>query len=158
MAQSTNLTGCFEVTEILCSIGYSDSKIPGFPDLSKHNNWMAKCLTHDIYMKLKDKKTSSGFTLDQMIQTGVDNPGHPFIYTVGMSVVIWTMVRSSHIASETAKILNLLNYIFNYIFQQFYTWGMIFSEKWLQLQLYCCRKGLEVYIYFSSGLWECRFD
>ena len=89
MAQSPNfqeLTGCFEVTEILCSIDYSDSKIPGFPDLSKHNNWMAKCLTHDIYMKLKDKKTSSGFTLDQMIQTGVDNPGHPFIYTVGMSV------------------------------------------------------------------------
>ena len=33
----------------------------------------------------------------------------------------WTMVRSSHIASEKAKILNLLNYIFNYIFQQFYT-------------------------------------
>lgn len=61
----------------------SDSKIPGYPDLSKHNNWMAKCLTHDVYQKLKDKKTSSGFTLDAMIQTGVDNPGHPFIFTVG---------------------------------------------------------------------------
>ncbi len=44
---------------------------------------MAKCLTKDVFDKLKDKKTKSGFTLDNAIQTGVDNPGHPFIYTVG---------------------------------------------------------------------------
>lgn len=54
-----------------------------FPDLSKHNNWMAKCLTKEIYAKLRDATTPSGFTLDQVIQTGVDNPGHPFIMTVG---------------------------------------------------------------------------
>lgn len=54
-----------------------------FPELSKHNNWMAKCLTPEIYAKLRDKATPSGFTLDQAIQTGVDNPGHPFIMTVG---------------------------------------------------------------------------
>jgi len=54
-----------------------------FPDLSKHNNWMAKCLTKEIYAKLRDKVTPSGFTLDSVIQTGVDNPGHPFIMTVG---------------------------------------------------------------------------
>lgn len=54
-----------------------------FPDLSKHNNWMAKCLTKEIYATLRDKVTPSGFTLDQVIQTGVDNPGHPFIMTVG---------------------------------------------------------------------------
>jgi creatine kinase len=36
-----------------------------------------------IYDDLKDKKTASGFTIDQAIQTGVDNPGHPFIFTVG---------------------------------------------------------------------------
>jgi len=54
-----------------------------FPDLSKHNNWMAKCLTKDIYKKLREKVTPNGFTLDGVIQTGVDNPGHPFIYTVG---------------------------------------------------------------------------
>merc|ERR1712243_462420 len=30
-----------------------------------------------------DKQTPSGFTLDDVIQTGVDNPGHPFIMTVG---------------------------------------------------------------------------
>nr|XP_026693351.1 creatine kinase, flagellar-like isoform X2 [Ciona intestinalis] len=56
-----------------------------FPDLSSHNNWMAKCLTKEIYAKLCDKKTSFGCTLDSCIQTGVDNPGHPFIFTVGLT-------------------------------------------------------------------------
>jgi len=54
-----------------------------YPDLSKHNNWMAKCMTPEIYAKLRDKVTPNGFTLDGIIQTGVDNPGHPFIMTVG---------------------------------------------------------------------------
>ncbi|XP_028412993.1 creatine kinase M-type-like [Dendronephthya gigantea] len=45
---------------------------------------MAKHLTPRIYSKLRDKSTKSGFTLDQAIQTGVDNPGHPFISTVGI--------------------------------------------------------------------------
>ncbi|KAM4825162.1 LOW QUALITY PROTEIN: creatine kinase M-type [Thomomys bottae] len=54
-----------------------------YPDLSKHNNHMAKVLTPDLYKKLRDKETPSGFTLDDIIQTGVDNPGHPFIMTVG---------------------------------------------------------------------------
>ena len=54
-----------------------------FPDLSKHNNHMAKVLTKEIYGKLRSKSTPSGFTLDDVIQTGVDNPGHPFIMTVG---------------------------------------------------------------------------
>merc|ERR1711881_326805 len=46
-------------------------------------NWMAKILTRDMYRKLKDRKTASGYTIDHAIQTGVDNPGHPFIMTVG---------------------------------------------------------------------------
>lgn len=46
-----------------------------YPDLSKHNNHMAKVLTKDIYAKLRDKQTPSGYTLDDVIQTGVDNPG-----------------------------------------------------------------------------------
>ena len=46
-----------------------------FPDLSKHNNHMAKVLTPEVYGKLRDKQTPSGFTLDDVIQTGVDNPG-----------------------------------------------------------------------------------
>jgi creatine kinase len=62
---------------------HAEVKSSNYPDFSKHNNWMAKCLTEDIFNKLKDKKTKNGFTLDMCIQTGVDNPGHPFIYTVG---------------------------------------------------------------------------
>nr|BAD34673.1 creatine kinase, cytoplasmic [Namalycastis sp. ST01] len=54
-----------------------------FPELSKHNNWMAKVLTPDMYKKYRDVVTPTGFTFDKAIQTGVDNPGHPFIYTVG---------------------------------------------------------------------------
>ena len=46
-----------------------------FPDLSTHNNYMAKALTKEIYAELRDKATKNGFTLDDVIQTGVDNPG-----------------------------------------------------------------------------------
>merc|ERR1719440_1832037 len=55
------------------------------PDLSNHSSFMAEHLTPEIYDKLKDKKTSSGCTLAQCIKTGVDNPGHPHIKTVGMT-------------------------------------------------------------------------
>jgi len=54
-----------------------------FPDLTKHNNWMAKIMTKEMYKNLREKATPNGFTIDGVIQTGVDNPGHPFIYTVG---------------------------------------------------------------------------
>ena len=37
-----------------------------YPDLSKHNNWMAKCLTPEIYANLRDKHTPNGVTLDQV--------------------------------------------------------------------------------------------
>ncbi|KAG7493366.1 creatine kinase B-type isoform X1 [Solea senegalensis] len=54
-----------------------------FPDLSQHNNHMAKVLTLDMYKNLRERATPNGFTIDKVIQTGVDNPGHPFIMTVG---------------------------------------------------------------------------
>jgi len=54
-----------------------------YPDLTKHNNWMSKCMTKDIYRKYRDVKTPNGVTFENIIQTGVDNPGHPFIFTVG---------------------------------------------------------------------------
>ncbi|KAG7277726.1 hypothetical protein CRUP_023014 [Coryphaenoides rupestris] len=54
-----------------------------YPDLSQHNNYMAKVLTPAMYELLRKRQTPSGFTLDDVIQTGVDNPGHPFIMTVG---------------------------------------------------------------------------
>ena len=36
-----------------------------------------------MYEACAKKKTPKGYTFDQAIQTGVDNPGHPHIYTVG---------------------------------------------------------------------------
>uniref|UniRef100_A0A8B9MJ16 Creatine kinase S-type, mitochondrial n=1 Tax=Accipiter nisus TaxID=211598 RepID=A0A8B9MJ16_9AVES len=63
---------------------YPPPLVADYPDLRKHNNCMAECLTPAIYARLRDKMTPSGYTLDQCIQTGVDNPGHPFIKTVGM--------------------------------------------------------------------------
>ncbi|XP_030650030.1 creatine kinase U-type, mitochondrial-like [Chanos chanos] len=55
-----------------------------YPDLRKHNNCMATHLSPSVYAKLSEKATPNGYTIDQAIQTGVDNPGHPFIKTVGM--------------------------------------------------------------------------
>ncbi|XP_069494229.1 creatine kinase B-type isoform X1 [Ambystoma mexicanum] len=54
-----------------------------YPDLSAHNNHMAKVLTVALYEQLRGLKTPSGCTVDDVIQTGVDNPGHPYIMTVG---------------------------------------------------------------------------
>merc|ERR1711990_251835 len=54
-----------------------------YPDLEKHNNHMAHVLTNEMYKRLRSKQTPSGYTIDHAIQTGVDNPGHPFIMTVG---------------------------------------------------------------------------
>ncbi|XP_072303027.1 creatine kinase, testis isozyme-like [Eucyclogobius newberryi] len=68
-----------ELTLILKRLAMEDE----FPDLSKHNNYMAKVLTKEMYASLRERVTSSGVTIDQVIQTGVDNPGHPFIMTVG---------------------------------------------------------------------------
>lgn len=57
--------------------------IADYPDLRQYNNLMSKHLTPRLYGKLRNRKTASGFTLDKAIQTGVDNPGHPYILTVG---------------------------------------------------------------------------
>ncbi|XP_036398801.1 creatine kinase B-type-like isoform X2 [Megalops cyprinoides] len=56
-----------------------------YPDLRKHgpNHYMAKVLTPAMYERLRSKQTPSGFTLDDVIQTGVDNPGRRFIPSVG---------------------------------------------------------------------------
>jgi len=60
---------------------------PKMPDLSKHSNFMAEFLVKnpEVYDRLKDKKTSMGVTLADCIKTGVDNPGHPHIKTVGLT-------------------------------------------------------------------------
>ena len=57
--------------------------IANYPDVNEHNNFMATCLNRAIYSKLFSLSTKSGFTIDHVIQPGVDNPGHPFAMTVG---------------------------------------------------------------------------
>jgi len=56
------------------------------PDISKYNNFLTDVLKEkpEIYTKLKDKKTKGGIGLAKCIKTGIDNPGHPMIKTVGM--------------------------------------------------------------------------
>jgi len=56
------------------------------PDLSKHSSFMAEFFVKhpEVYDKLKDKKTKNGATLADCMKTGVDNPGHPHIKTVGL--------------------------------------------------------------------------
>jgi creatine kinase len=46
-----------------------------YPNLETNKNIMSRCLNREIYAKLRHKQTSQGFTLDQAIQTGVDNSG-----------------------------------------------------------------------------------
>lgn len=46
-----------------------------FPDVKKNRNIMARSLNEQIYAKLRDVKTSNGFTIDDAIQTGIDNIG-----------------------------------------------------------------------------------
>lgn len=59
-------------------MAFNNQKLPAdeeYPDLSAHNNHMAKVLTPELYQKLRNRVTASGVTVDDIIQTGVDNPG-----------------------------------------------------------------------------------
>ena len=69
---------------LLCFFSSLTGTIPCYPDLSKHNNYLAEGMTPAIYKKLADLHTLSGYSVDECMQTGVDNPGHPFIKTVGL--------------------------------------------------------------------------
>ncbi|CAF1010774.1 unnamed protein product [Adineta steineri] len=56
-----------------------------YPQLSKHSNLMARQLTPQMYAKLRDRITPSGYTIDDVIQVGVDNPGVPSRQYFGVS-------------------------------------------------------------------------
>jgi len=46
-----------------------------YPNLTpEHKSLMAKYLTKELYEELKDKKTSNGFTIDDVVRSGVENP------------------------------------------------------------------------------------
>merc|ERR1712224_502306 len=67
-------------------LGAADKMPDELPDLSNHSSFFADVMkaNPDLYKKLKDKKTKLGCTLGHCIKTGIDNPGHPMIKTVGM--------------------------------------------------------------------------
>lgn len=71
-----------------------------FPELSKHNNFMARVLTPQMYAKLRDTPTPTGYTFDQAIQTGVDNPG------VLLFIIIFPILHSDEMmSSHSAAVL-----------------------------------------------------
>ena len=51
------------------------------------NQSVSQSINHihfQMYARLRDKVTPNGFTFDQAIQAGVDNPGSPTSKTVGL--------------------------------------------------------------------------
>ncbi|EEQ99989.1 Creatine kinase M-type, putative [Perkinsus marinus ATCC 50983] len=76
--------------EYICEekkVTFDPENLPdNLPDLFKHSSYMAELLTEKpkLYDKLKSKITKNGVNLGKCIKTGVDNPGHPSIKTVGL--------------------------------------------------------------------------
>lgn len=56
------------------------------PSLEGYGNFLSDVLKKhpELYHKLKNKRTKNGVGLAKCIKTGMDNPGHPMIKTVGM--------------------------------------------------------------------------
>lgn len=63
---------------VLIMANLNQKKYPAkddFPNFEGHKSLLSKYLTADMYAKLRDVATPSGYTLDRAIQNGVDNPG-----------------------------------------------------------------------------------
>ena len=54
-----------------------------FPKFANHSNLLTRSLTLERYKKLRSVQTSTGFTIDNVIQAGVDSPGK---YKIGFKV------------------------------------------------------------------------
>ncbi len=54
-----------------------------FPKLTNNKSLLAQCLTKEIYSKLFWCKTSSGYTIDQAIQIGIDCEDHEIGFLLG---------------------------------------------------------------------------
>ncbi|KAG6614442.1 creatine kinase, mitochondrial precursor [Phytophthora cinnamomi] len=64
-----------KLAQKLSSAQLTDAKITGFPQFTPaHRSLMARHLSREVYGQLKELSTSTGYTLDRAIQTGVDNP------------------------------------------------------------------------------------
>lgn len=46
-----------------------------YPNFTGHKSLLAKHCSKELYAKLRDTYTASGFTLDKLIQNGTDNSG-----------------------------------------------------------------------------------
>ena len=66
-----------------------------YPDLSQHHNHMSKVLTLEMYKKLRERTTSSGCTIDNVIQTGVDNPGKKNTFSISGVRLVHTAGRAA---------------------------------------------------------------
>ena len=53
-----------------------------YPNFEGHKSLLSKYLTADIYARLRDVYTPSGYTLDRAIQNGVDNPGRVLYFSL----------------------------------------------------------------------------
>lgn len=53
-----------------------------YPDFTGHHSLLSKYLTQEMYARLRDVTTSSGYTIDRAIQNGVDNHGKRRNYTL----------------------------------------------------------------------------
>ncbi|ETO25900.1 hypothetical protein RFI_11238 [Reticulomyxa filosa] len=61
-----------------CDIMYGFfDPLENFPDLSHHDNFLAKCLTKELYASLFEQTSATGFSLDKAIQVGIDCPNEP---------------------------------------------------------------------------------
>lgn len=56
----------------LMQLNYDASE--DYPEFAGHHSLLAKHCTKEIYAKLRDVQTPSGYTIDRAIQNGVDNP------------------------------------------------------------------------------------
>ena len=76
-------------TAILVSIVCASTNLGSknsLPDLKGYDNYMAEVFQSNpsLYTKMKKLgKTKLGYSIDDVIRTGVQNPSHPFIKTVG---------------------------------------------------------------------------
>jgi len=81
--------GCGDAEYVCAEKGatFTAGNLPDeLPDLTNHNNYFAEIMKEnpELYAKLKGKTTSLGVNIGHCIKTGIDNPGHPMIKTVGM--------------------------------------------------------------------------
>jgi creatine kinase len=80
--------GCGDAEYVCAEKGasFTGGNMPAsLPDLSKHSSFFKDVMAANpgLYDKLKTKSTKLGVNFGHCIKTGVDNPGHPMIKTVG---------------------------------------------------------------------------